>query len=180
NEDVERLRVEIAEWAGFSDDLKQRTDLPDQLYKFLKRLLSLNPSERPGTEEILTAIKTGSGLGDVEDIGPSFIDSRSSRISPAETPGSTASKLKRASGSYVRPGPSKLRPSISRSPTGSNPGSPLPPEVAAADEEGLESSVVLRGRKLENETEQPPSQRPLTPRMIMPPPPTLYGRTTQM
>lgn len=64
NEDVELLRAEITRWVGFEDEARARPDLPDKLYKFLKRLLSLDPAERPTAEEILWGISAGNGTAD--------------------------------------------------------------------------------------------------------------------
>lgn len=61
-DDLDMLRAEISSWSGFRDERKERPDLPDQLYEFLRRLLSLNPMERPSAPEILHAIRSGSGL----------------------------------------------------------------------------------------------------------------------
>ena len=90
NEDIDMLREEIITWAGIEDHKSLRSDLPDKLYRFLRRLLSLDPINRPSAEEILHGIKTGTGLeeysdrvresGHVEDIRSS------SHISPADTP----------------------------------------------------------------------------------------------
>ena len=63
-EDLDGLREEISRWTGFDDQTKARADLPDKLYKFLKRLLSINPTERPSADEILRGISTGGGLDD--------------------------------------------------------------------------------------------------------------------
>ena len=60
-EDLDQLRSEISEWSGFMEK-KERPDLPDQLYTFLKRLLALDPNERPSAAEVLQAINTGKGL----------------------------------------------------------------------------------------------------------------------
>ncbi|KAG9575963.1 kinase-like protein, partial [Aureobasidium melanogenum] len=65
NEDLDKLRAEVSAWHGFDDVTRARKDLPDKLYKFLKRLLSPNPAERPSTEQILQAIKAG---GEIDDI----------------------------------------------------------------------------------------------------------------
>ena len=62
NEDVDLLRAEIIAWEGLEDLKSSRPDLPDKLYTFLDRLLSLDPTVRPSAEEILQGIKTGSGL----------------------------------------------------------------------------------------------------------------------
>lgn len=106
-EDLDRLRDEIKDWGGFDDVTRERSDLPDKLYKFLERLLSPNPADRPTAEDILRAMSTGGaltdsgvhhpthahqknrGLGvDMAGAGPAvFDDVRSgSRISPVESP----------------------------------------------------------------------------------------------
>lgn len=61
-EDVDLLRAEISSWSGFQDERRERPDLPNQLYDFLKRLLALDPNDRPGANDILTAIRTEKGL----------------------------------------------------------------------------------------------------------------------
>lgn len=61
-EDLDSLRAEIGTWSGFHDERKERPDLPAQLYEFLKRLLALDPVERPSAVEILQAISSGSKL----------------------------------------------------------------------------------------------------------------------
>lgn len=55
NEDIDRLREEIVAWPGI-DDRRERADLPERLYRFLKMLLSRDPSQRPTTEDILRAV----------------------------------------------------------------------------------------------------------------------------
>ncbi|PHH61687.1 hypothetical protein CDD81_8032 [Ophiocordyceps australis] len=50
-EDVEQLRAEIADWKGFHDERRERPDLPPRLYKLLKKLLALDPAERPAATE---------------------------------------------------------------------------------------------------------------------------------
>ncbi|POS87169.1 hypothetical protein EPUL_001743, partial [Erysiphe pulchra] len=63
NEDITLLRAEINAWTGFSDEKRERPDLPNRLYNLLERLLAINPDERPSTTEILTAIRTDKGFG---------------------------------------------------------------------------------------------------------------------
>ncbi|KAI4153540.1 MAG: hypothetical protein LQ340_002256 [Diploschistes diacapsis] len=98
NEDVDLLRAEIVAWAGLEDQPNMRPDLPDRLYKFLRRLLSLDASHRPSAEDILHGIKTGAGLEELPDgrarhTGHSsqvYEDvQNSARISPVDTPVST-------------------------------------------------------------------------------------------
>ncbi|KAL6849701.1 putative serine/threonine-protein kinase iks1 [Amphichorda felina] len=56
-EDIDELRAEITDWQGFQDERRERPDLPSRLYKLLKRLLSLNPAERPSATELLGAMR---------------------------------------------------------------------------------------------------------------------------
>ncbi|KAI9818711.1 MAG: putative serine/threonine-protein kinase iks1 [Thelocarpon impressellum] len=92
NEDLEQLREEIAAWHGFDDEARSRTDLPEQLYRFLKRLLSVNPVERPSAEDILRGISGGNGATEGlqslhTNSGSVFEDLRTgSRISQVDTP----------------------------------------------------------------------------------------------
>jgi serine/threonine protein kinase len=54
-EDVELLCEEISHWQGFQygDIHRQHPDLPPKLILLMEKLLSLNPTERPNTQEIL-------------------------------------------------------------------------------------------------------------------------------
>ncbi|EGU87607.1 IKS protein kinase [Fusarium oxysporum f. sp. raphani 54005] len=56
-EDVDELRAEITHWQGFQDERRERPDLPSKLYQLLKRLLALNPGERPSANEVLKAMR---------------------------------------------------------------------------------------------------------------------------
>ncbi|KAI4229815.1 MAG: hypothetical protein LQ349_006345 [Xanthoria aureola] len=92
NEDVEQLRDEITSWSGLQEERKLRPDLPEKLYTFLRRLLSLVPADRPSAEEILHGIKTGTRLDEISDAQPPsashMLDDlrNSSRISPIDSP----------------------------------------------------------------------------------------------
>ncbi|KAL8843546.1 MAG: hypothetical protein Q9170_000050 [Blastenia crenularia] len=92
NEDLDQLKEEITSWSGLHQERKLRPDLPEKLYTFLRRLLSLDPVDRPSAEEILHGIKTGSGLDEIADARPPsaghiFDDLRNtSRISPVDSP----------------------------------------------------------------------------------------------
>ena len=92
NEDVEALRAEIVAWRGFDAAAAParggRSDLPDRLYSFLKRLLALDPDERPSTEDILRGIGAGVSGADEDELGPPFSarDGRNPRIAEADTP----------------------------------------------------------------------------------------------
>ena len=120
NEDLDQLRSEITSWSGLDGEKKMRPDLPEKLYHFLRRLLSLTPTNRPSAEDILHGIKTGAGLDETLTAAfaaplPPHDDPRASaRISSVDSPaprspalGSPARKL---SSGFSRPGgPSKLR-----------------------------------------------------------------------
>lgn len=64
-EDIDLLRAEITDWKGFQDERRERPDLPSKLYQLLKKLLSVNPAERPSASEVLSAMKSESSLDGV-------------------------------------------------------------------------------------------------------------------
>ena len=107
NEDLDLLREEIVSWTGLHEERKLRPDLPEQLYTFLRRLLSLEPTDRPSAEDILLGIRTGSGLDEISDARPKtaahmFDDlSASSRISPVDSP-RPSTPTRKVSASFVR------------------------------------------------------------------------------
>ncbi|EFW15103.1 putative serine/threonine-protein kinase iks1 [Coccidioides posadasii str. Silveira] len=63
-EDLDELRTEISQWAGFDDARRLRPELPEKLYSFLKRMLSVDPNERPTAADVLSGIQTGVGASD--------------------------------------------------------------------------------------------------------------------
>ncbi|KAK4217449.1 autophagy-related protein 22 [Rhypophila decipiens] len=64
-EDIDQLRAEITDWAGFQDERRERPDLPSKVYQLLKKLLAVNPGERPTANEVLAAMKNESSLDGV-------------------------------------------------------------------------------------------------------------------
>ena len=91
-EDVDKLREEIVTWVGFDDQRRLRPELPSELYAFLKRLLALNPDQRPSAEDVDHGISTGR----LSDTFPGFgLRRRSStRENPEElTPSKRIQKL---------------------------------------------------------------------------------------
>ena len=154
NEDLDELRDEITTWSGLREERKLRPDLPEQLYTLLRRLLSLDPDERPSAEAILLGIKTGAGLDRISDnrprsAGHMFEDLRSdSRISPVDSPRPSTPVRKPSTALARAGGPAKLRlfdNDQSRSPT---------PGTTATDRHGDDSpqptspggSLVIRDR----------------------------------
>ncbi|KAK0378648.1 hypothetical protein CLIM01_04004 [Colletotrichum limetticola] len=64
-EDIDELRAEITDWQGFQDERRERPDLPTKLYQLLKKLLALDPLQRPSASEVLSAMKTESTMDGV-------------------------------------------------------------------------------------------------------------------
>jgi serine/threonine protein kinase len=92
NEDIDLLREEILAWAGVDDNDNSRFGLPDKLFKFLGRLLSLDPNERPTSEETLQAIKIGAGIEGFSERSRSTEGvRRRSKFSPFESDSHTES-----------------------------------------------------------------------------------------
>lgn len=115
NEDLDQLRDEITTWSGLHEERKLRPDLPEQLYTFLRQLLSLDPEERPTAEAILLGIKTNSGLDRISDSRPRstglmFEDLRNdSRISPVDSPRPSNPARTVSTGFSRATGPAQLR-----------------------------------------------------------------------
>ena len=173
NEDLDKLRAEISRWAGFDDERRVRSDLPEKLYGSLKHLLALDPNERPTTEEILHALKSPSVLDEVGGFaGPSGLNDMSPRISRADTPspGPVQTHRKRTSVSYTRPGRSSLGATV----TGHS--SPSPSPSRSSHSPPLEASVILRPRSVEKPDLSHPRPHRIaspehSPRLMLPPPP---------
>ena len=153
-EDLDQLREEITTWTGLQEERRLRPDLPEQLYTFLRRLLSRDPNERPSAEDILLGIKTGAGLDEISDTRPRpashmFDDLRgSSRISPIDSPKPSTPARKMSAG-YVRSGkPAKLRLSSfqKEQSSSSTPNESTPTETDSEQAISPGGSLVLRER----------------------------------
>ncbi|EKD12583.1 uncharacterized protein L3040_005177 [Drepanopeziza brunnea f. sp. 'multigermtubi'] len=159
-EDMDMLRAEISGWSGFHDERLERPELPNQLYDFLKRLLALDPSERPSANDILTAIRTEKGLetparnGSNPGLGGRIIQSFESPMPPG-SPINEPSKRVR-SGAYIE---DATEPTLS----------PPPPSSQLL----LESNSDARSSS-PRRSESPPVN-PKTP-LLMPPPSTALSR----
>lgn len=170
NEDLDHLREEITTWSGLHEERKLRPDLPEQLYTFLRRLLSLDPEERPNAEAILLGIKTGAGLDRISDTRPRsaghmFDDLRNdARISPVESPRSST-PVRRLSTSLIRAGgPAKLR--LGSSEKGrSHSSTPSADGHDGEDEQAISpgGSLVIRDRF------PSPTKMPEVPQLTAPP-----------
>ena len=169
NEDLDQLRAEISTWAGIDAEQRVRSDLPEKLYRSLRRLLALDPDERPGAEEILHVLKSSLVFDEYNTYpSPSGLDEFSPRISRADTPSPspTQTSKKRTSANYARPGPSNLSATVKDR-------SPSPPDVPPMRRESSGDGAVILRRKLDL---PPPSAdgRTTSPqRLMLPPPPPL-------
>ena len=171
NEDLEQLRAEISTWAGIDDEQRVRSDLPEKLYRSLKRLLALNPDHRPGAEEIMVVLKSPSLFDEFNTYSgthqASELDDFSPRISRADTPSPSPEQAhrKRSSMSYTRPGRSNLGASVMDR-------SPSPPDPQLMRRQSSEDgAVMLRHKKLEFPPPSPVSRATSPQRLMLPPPP---------
>ena len=167
SEDLDLLRDEITSWRGLADHTNMRPDLPEKLYKFLRRLLSLDASARPTAEDVLHSIRTGSGLDEEYLVAKPLVADRAqignmtnSRILPVDTPisGTPVPHTPAQNGSgprHSRP-PVKLRLSSFQR---GNSGSSTPP----AQDEQLASpggTLIVRSKRtspLKSSGTAPPS-----------------------
>ncbi|KAK4579952.1 putative serine/threonine-protein kinase iks1 [Recurvomyces mirabilis] len=172
NEDLDELKAEIGQWRGFDYETRARPDLPEQLYRFLRQLLSVDPDERPSTEDILRRIIESGG--NVDEIG---IDDSTSRISSFDSPSHRPSPPGRKQSAVLsRPGLSSL--GRQRSGTQEVARSRSPIKTSAESHNGSNSrplspddgAITVRPRKVE----LPPKGRVPTPqhspRLMLPPP----------
>ncbi|KAF2036548.1 kinase-like protein [Setomelanomma holmii] len=169
HEDLDLLRAEISTWAGIDDEQRVRSDLPEKLYRSLKRLLALSPDARPGTEEILQVLKSPQLFDEFNSYGgPSEIDEFNPRISRADTPSPSPEQAhrKRPSIQYTRPGRSKLGATVmDREPS---PPDPQPKRRKSSDD----GAVMLRHKKVEFPPPAPLIRTPSPERLMLPPPPS--------
>ncbi|OAQ97170.1 hypothetical protein LLEC1_03048 [Akanthomyces lecanii] len=95
-EDVELLRAEISDWKGFKDERRERPDLPAKLYTLLKKLLSIDPAERPGATEVLHAMKSETNfdaMGRPDRVNPVLGSLRGSRVQNLDSPAGPGTPL---------------------------------------------------------------------------------------
>jgi serine/threonine protein kinase len=168
SEDLDQLRAEISTWTGIDDEQRVRSDLPEKLYRSLKRLLALDPDNRPGAEEILHVLKSPLVFDEYNTYASSpGVDEFSPRISRADTPSPspTQASKKRTSVNYARPGRSNLSATVMDR-------SPSPPDAQPMRRESSGDGAVILRRKIDL---APPSSTERTPspqRLMLPPPPT--------
>ncbi|KAK5133852.1 hypothetical protein LTR08_007183 [Meristemomyces frigidus] len=174
-EDLDELRAEIVDWPGFDDKTRSRPDLPEKLYRFLKRLLSVDPNERPNTGDILDSIKGGGSLNE---------DEATPRVSVVASPSRQSSSGGRRHSTHVsRPG--LLTTSRQNSSEIAQSQSPKQSTTDGRNENGdrpmnpVEGAVALRPRKIELPAPADAPAPQQSPRlMLQPPPPPPYRGTS--
>ncbi|ORY67010.1 kinase-like domain-containing protein [Pseudomassariella vexata] len=88
-EDIDQLRAEITDWKGFQDERKERPGLPAKLYQLLKKMLALEPAERPSATEVLTVMNLESNTGGLRREGRSMsppVGLRGRRVQNLDSP----------------------------------------------------------------------------------------------
>lgn len=176
-EDLTELRAEIVSWAGFDEHRKLRPELPSRLYTFLKRLLSLEPDDRPSADEVDKGIR----LGGFEQM-PETTRRRQS-LSPEElTPSRRVHKLDSPGPTILRRRKTSVEP-LGLGLSGTSPNSPfeddtdetpsstdmqrtLSAPVKTRDLSALVPQVSSPSRSPPPGQEQRPQQR-----LLLPPPP---------
>ncbi|KAJ5716952.1 hypothetical protein N7488_002598 [Penicillium malachiteum] len=94
-EDLDQLREEITSWTGFDQARRKRPDLPERLYSFLDRLLSVDPNRRPTAEEVLNGIQPGASINEFRfkrNSSSSPEHPSGARIRPVDSPHSSADR----------------------------------------------------------------------------------------
>lgn len=167
NEDLDQLRDEIATWSGFQDEARIRPDLPERLYAYLRKLLSVDPNERPSTDEILASIKGGVGTGDLDLMS----DDYNSRVSSADSPAPKSTSRPRKQ-SYISARSGLSSPVRHNSSENVRSRSPLKHEGSRSRPTSpLGASLTTKPRSIDlppSAIQQTPKQ---SPRLMLPPPP---------
>ncbi|KAL4893836.1 kinase-like domain-containing protein [Aspergillus ambiguus] len=185
-EDLDRLREEISQWTGFDDARRMRPELPEQLYIFLGRLLSVDPDNRPSADEVLGGLQAGATSNETLRTRRPSSSSPNSRIHPVDNPNTqTFSRASRAARPFSR-SPVTLRRGAQYEPSGDS----LTPVVEDVDHVpdrrvslSPERDLIVRSRysgtpslspaQNETPTEVRPARDPLP--QLLPPPPRRFS-----
>lgn len=112
-EDLNQLREEISQWAGFDDVRRMRPELPEKLYVFLGNLLSVDPNRRPSADEVLNGLQAGASTNEnfrFKRAGSVGSDMHSSsRIHPVDSTDPGIPRSPRSSSSALSRSPGALR-----------------------------------------------------------------------
>lgn len=168
NEDLDELKAEIKKWSGLAEESWMRLDLPERLYKYLKKLLSVDPNDRPSTDEILASIKGGAALGEAVWAA----DEHMARVSSVDSPAPKATSRPRKP-PYL---PSPVRQySNENSRNSRNARSQSPSRGHDRGQSRalspLTGSLAVQAKKIEFPTAKVASPEQ-SPRLILPPPET--------
>lgn len=172
-EDADMLRAEISTWSGFKDERQERPDLPNQLYEFLKRLLAIDPLERPSAEDILHAIRTESGLESPPRVGRSGSGngnlhlSIGKRIQPLDSPAPSTPEPRSSSRPPFAASENETRETYQKE---TSSPSKEPPSITLPPNEPAETFIARQER----------TQPPPTPLLMAPPSTTFDNFTHQL
>ncbi|EDN99786.1 hypothetical protein SS1G_02644 [Sclerotinia sclerotiorum 1980 UF-70] len=158
-EDMDLLRAEISTWSGFQDERRERPELPNQLYIFLKRLLAVNPNDRPSANEILEAIRTERGLQNPTRVRHGSASGICGRIQAIDSPMPPSTPVNEREPKRVR---SRAYMEDALSETSSRSSSPMPDSQLAVGISRHHNSV-------------PVSKPSITTPLLMPPPTTFIS-----
>ncbi|KAI1078965.1 kinase-like protein [Whalleya microplaca] len=89
-EDIDQLRAEIVDWKGFRDERRERPELPTKLYQLLKKMLALDPNDRPSAAEVLSVMNHesnhGGQRGGLRATSPPPLGPHSRRVQSLDSP----------------------------------------------------------------------------------------------
>ncbi|KAJ5338215.1 hypothetical protein N7452_004943 [Penicillium brevicompactum] len=191
-EDLDQLRAEITSWAGFDHARTIRPDLPEKLYRFLERLLSVDPARRPSAEEVLNGIQVGANANDNFRFRKPSTSSTSTEIpgariqsldKPRTSSERTLSPIKknpRNATSFRRD--SMFDPSQFRGSTAPVPDAAESPLSSSPDRDIVirhrhSTSSPISSNDLHEKTPSPLSQpQPIPQHHLLPPPPSRFPR----
>lgn len=197
-EDLDQLREEITHWAGFDHGRRMRPDLPQKLYTFLERLLSVDPDRRPTADEVLNGIQAGANANE------SFRAKRASsasaipdlpggaRIRPVDSPQPSVDRRELSPVKKMARSPMALRHDSMFDSSGST--STTPSSEAVTDSRpslSPDSDLVVRPRYSTSppisptrrpgaESIQNPQPMPPPQQHLLPPPPSRFAVTNLM
>ncbi|KAJ5095964.1 hypothetical protein NUU61_005320 [Penicillium alfredii] len=183
-EDLDQLRAEITSWTGFDNARRMRPDLPEKLYTFLERLLSVEPSLRPTADEVLSGIQVGASTNEhfrfkrASSTGPDLPGS--TRIHPVDSPRpsierralSPTKKLPRGSLAFRQD--SMFDSRHSRASTTPIPDTGLEDPSMSPDREMVVRSRYQTSPPLSPTRRPPPEESPVSQQPLLPPPPSRF------
>ncbi|KAJ5374001.1 hypothetical protein N7517_006007 [Penicillium concentricum] len=189
-EDLDQLRAEITSWAGFDHARAIRSDLPEKLYRFLERLLSVDPARRPSADEVLNGIQVGANSNEnfrFRKASTGSSDLPGARIRPLDNQQPSVERT--LSPKKLRRNPTSLRrdsiPDSSHFRSNAAPVSDPKPEEGPSS--GPDREMIVRNRHSTSSPSSPaqppheslsspldPQPQPVPQDYLLPPPPSRF------